>query len=63
MDTEPLTAASALIEQMEEALRRALSVGKACPYCDTPTYLRRHHPGCGLKKVLEEAQAWIETHR
>jgi hypothetical protein len=57
---EPLTRATALIEKLDEALRRTLSTAEACPYCDTPTYLRRHHAGCGISQVLEDAKAWLE---
>lgn len=48
-----------LIEKLAEALRRAVASAPSCPYCDTPTYLRRHQEGCGINRVLEDAKAWL----
>ena len=57
--TDPLDCATSLIQRMEECLRRTVALSPVCPYCETPTYLRRHNPGCGIKKTLE-ACAWME---
>jgi hypothetical protein len=58
--SDPLTRAGTLIEKLDEALRRTLSTANVCPYCDTPTYLRRHNAGCGISQVLDEAKGWLE---
>lgn len=59
---DPLNAAAALIARLEEALRRTVAASPACPYCQTPTYLRRHHAGCGLSTVLQDTRNWRENH-
>ena len=57
---DALAEATALIEELEVALHRTISASGACPYCQVPTYLRRHHPGCGVQKALADARAWKE---
>jgi DNA-binding transcriptional regulator LsrR (DeoR family) len=52
--------ANDLIKKLAEALRRTAATAPACPYCETPTYLRRHQAGCGINQVLEEAKDWLE---
>jgi len=60
MDENEAAQAKALIQRLEEALRRTVAASPTCPYCDTPTYLRRHHDRCGIRIMLEDAKAWLE---
>ncbi|BDU71522.1 hypothetical protein [Mesoterricola silvestris] len=55
-------AAVTLIEKLAEALRRAVASAPSCPYCETPTYLRRHQEGCGINRVLEDTKTWLGNH-
>ena len=47
------------VNSLAEALRRTVASASACPYCETPPYLRRHHAECGIKEVLDKASAWL----
>lgn len=55
---EPLFCANALVDRLAEVLSRTVGATKECPFCLTPTYLRRHASGCGLARALEAAKLW-----